>query len=93
VEAGTFSKEQTISVTVNGTTYEREVEARKLLIHFHPRRPRPDRQPHRLRHGQTAVACSVTVDGHAREELHDARGPGRWVEHRDRRRPSPTAMS
>jgi aerobic carbon-monoxide dehydrogenase small subunit len=25
---------QTISVDVNGTTYEREVEARKLLIHF-----------------------------------------------------------
>ena len=25
---------QAISVTVNGTTYEREVEARKLLIHF-----------------------------------------------------------
>jgi carbon-monoxide dehydrogenase small subunit len=34
VEAGTFSKAQTINVTVNGTTYEREVEARKLLIHF-----------------------------------------------------------
>ena len=25
---------QRISVTINGTTYEREVEARKLLIHF-----------------------------------------------------------
>jgi carbon-monoxide dehydrogenase small subunit len=34
VEAGTFSKEQTVTVTVNGTRYEREVEARKLLIHF-----------------------------------------------------------
>jgi len=34
VAAGTFSKEQTVTVTVNGTTYEREVEARKLLIHF-----------------------------------------------------------
>jgi aerobic carbon-monoxide dehydrogenase small subunit len=34
VEAGTFSKARTITVTVNGTTYEREVEARKLLIHF-----------------------------------------------------------
>ena len=34
MEAGTFSKERTVSVTVNGTTYEREVEARKLLIHF-----------------------------------------------------------
>ena len=27
------STEQTISVTINGTTYERDVEARKLLIH------------------------------------------------------------
>jgi aerobic-type carbon monoxide dehydrogenase small subunit (CoxS/CutS family) len=26
--------ELSISVTINGTTYEREVEARKLLIHF-----------------------------------------------------------
>ena len=26
--------ERSISVTINGTTYEREVEARKLLIHF-----------------------------------------------------------
>jgi len=34
VEAGTFSKERTVTVAVNGTTYEREVEARKLLIHF-----------------------------------------------------------
>jgi aerobic-type carbon monoxide dehydrogenase small subunit (CoxS/CutS family) len=34
VEAGTFAKEQTVTITVNGTTYEREVEARKLLIHF-----------------------------------------------------------
>jgi aerobic carbon-monoxide dehydrogenase small subunit len=25
---------QTVSVTVNGTTYERQVEARRLLIHF-----------------------------------------------------------
>jgi carbon-monoxide dehydrogenase small subunit len=34
VEAGTVSSERTISVTVNGTVYEREVQARKLLIHF-----------------------------------------------------------
>jgi carbon-monoxide dehydrogenase small subunit len=34
VEAGTFSKELIVTVTVNGATYEREVEARKLLIHF-----------------------------------------------------------
>jgi carbon-monoxide dehydrogenase small subunit len=29
-----ISTERSISVTVNGTTYERDVEARKLLIHF-----------------------------------------------------------
>jgi carbon-monoxide dehydrogenase small subunit len=34
VEAGTIPTSRTITVTVNGTTYEREVEARKLLIHF-----------------------------------------------------------
>ena len=34
MEAGTVSSERTISVTVNGTVYEREVQARKLLIHF-----------------------------------------------------------
>jgi aerobic-type carbon monoxide dehydrogenase small subunit (CoxS/CutS family) len=34
VEAGIVSSERSITVTINGTTYEREVEARKLLIHF-----------------------------------------------------------
>jgi aerobic-type carbon monoxide dehydrogenase small subunit (CoxS/CutS family) len=34
VEAGTVSSARSITVTINGTTYEREVEARKLLIHF-----------------------------------------------------------
>jgi aerobic carbon-monoxide dehydrogenase small subunit len=36
VEAGgaTLSSSRTITVTINGTEYEREVEARKLLIHF-----------------------------------------------------------
>ena len=34
MEAGTIPTSRTIAVTVNGTTYEREVEARKLLIHF-----------------------------------------------------------
>ncbi|HST18498.1 MAG TPA: (2Fe-2S)-binding protein [Gaiellaceae bacterium] len=29
-----ISPSKTISVSINGTTYEREVEARKLLIHF-----------------------------------------------------------
>jgi aerobic carbon-monoxide dehydrogenase small subunit len=30
----TPTTERSITVTINGTTYEREVEARKLLIHF-----------------------------------------------------------
>ncbi len=30
----TVSSSKSIQVTINGTTYEREVEARKLLIHF-----------------------------------------------------------
>jgi aerobic carbon-monoxide dehydrogenase small subunit len=30
----TVTSERSIKVTINGTTYEREVEARKLLIHF-----------------------------------------------------------
>jgi aerobic-type carbon monoxide dehydrogenase small subunit (CoxS/CutS family) len=36
VEAGTAEvvRSKTVSVTVNGTTYEREVDARRLLIHF-----------------------------------------------------------
>jgi carbon-monoxide dehydrogenase small subunit len=34
LSAPTISNSRTITVTINGTTYEREVEARKLLIHF-----------------------------------------------------------
>jgi aerobic carbon-monoxide dehydrogenase small subunit len=34
VEAGTVSSARSILVTINDTVYEREVEARKLLIHF-----------------------------------------------------------
>ena len=30
----TVTSSRSIAVTINGTTYEREVEARKLLIHF-----------------------------------------------------------
>jgi carbon-monoxide dehydrogenase small subunit len=32
--AATAVRSKTVSVDVNGTTYEREVEARRLLIHF-----------------------------------------------------------
>ena len=32
--SATAGKEQTISVTINGVVYEREVEARRLLVHF-----------------------------------------------------------
>ena len=34
MEANQVVTSQTVSVEVNGTTYEREVEARRLLIHF-----------------------------------------------------------
>ena len=34
MEAGTIPTSRRVAVTVNGTTYQREVEARKLLIHF-----------------------------------------------------------
>jgi carbon-monoxide dehydrogenase small subunit len=34
METDTVASERSISVTINGTTYHREVEARKLLIHF-----------------------------------------------------------
>ena len=33
-DAATVSPSRAITVTINGTVYEREVEARKLLIHF-----------------------------------------------------------
>ena len=33
-DTATVSSSRAIAVTINGTTYEREVEARKLLIHF-----------------------------------------------------------
>ena len=62
MEAGTFSKEQTVTVTVNGTTYEREVEARKLLIHF----VRDDLDLTGSHIGcdtGNCGACSVIVDG------------------------------
>ena len=34
MDPAAVSSERVVSVTVNGTTYEREVEARKLLIHL-----------------------------------------------------------
>ena len=57
-----ISTEQTISVTINGTTYEREVEARKLLIHF----VRDDLDLTGSHIGcdtGNCGACSVIVDG------------------------------
>lgn len=33
-DTATVSSSRAITVTINGTTYEREIEARKLLIHF-----------------------------------------------------------
>ena len=58
----TVSSGRPISVTINGTTYEREVEARKLLIHF----IRDDLDLTGSHIGcdpGTCGACSVIVDG------------------------------
>ena len=54
--------DHTISVTVNGDTYEREVEARKLLVHF----IRDDLDLTGTHIGcdtGNCGACSITVDG------------------------------
>jgi aerobic carbon-monoxide dehydrogenase small subunit len=54
--------ERSITVTINGTTYEREVEARKLLIHF----VRDDLDLTGSHIGcdtGNCGACSVIVDG------------------------------
>src|SRR5579862_9729543 len=51
---------------------------------FPPRRPRPHRQPHRLRHRQLRRVLGDRRR-RAREELHDARRPGRRCNGRDRR--------
>jgi aerobic carbon-monoxide dehydrogenase small subunit len=54
--------QKTISVTVNGTTYEREVEARRLLVHF----IRDDLDLTGTHVGcdtGNCGACSVIVDG------------------------------
>ena len=63
-----------ITVDVNGESYEREVEARKLLVHF-------------LRDDLDLTGTHIGCDGQlrrllgarrraGREELHDARDPG-----------------
>ena len=49
-----------------------------------PRRPRPDRQPHRLRHRQLRRVLDARRRP-AREELHAARRPGRRRDDRDGR--------
>ena len=50
--AATVSNARQITVTINGTTYEREVEARKLLVHFLRDDLDLTGTPHRLRHRQ-----------------------------------------
>jgi aerobic-type carbon monoxide dehydrogenase small subunit (CoxS/CutS family) len=58
----TVTSSRSIKVTINGTTYEREVEARKLLIHF----IRDDLDVTGSHIGcdtGNCGACSVIVDG------------------------------
>ena len=52
-----------VTVTVNGTTYEREVEARQLLDPLPARRPRPDRAATSAATPATAAPARVIVDG------------------------------
>jgi aerobic-type carbon monoxide dehydrogenase small subunit (CoxS/CutS family) len=59
---GQFASSRAISVNVDGTTYEREVEARKLLVHF----LRDDLDLTGTHVGcdtGNCGACSVIVDG------------------------------
>ena len=75
-----------ITVTINGTEYEREVEARKLLIHF----IRDDLDLTGSHIGcdtGNCGACSRDRRRRAGEELHDARRPGRRLVDRDGRGP------
>ena len=87
-DGGAIETSRRITVEVNGVAYEREVEARRLLDPLHPRRPRADRQPHRLRHRQLR-RLQRPARRRAREELHAARRPGRRREHRRPSRASP----
>ena len=43
---------KTVTVTVNGASYERDVDARRLLVHFIRDALDLTRHPHRLRHRQ-----------------------------------------
>ncbi len=68
--------EHTICVSVNGERYEREVEARKLLVHF----LRDDLSLTGTHVGcdtGNCGACTVLARRRGREELHAARRPGR----------------
>ncbi|HVC87560.1 MAG TPA: (2Fe-2S)-binding protein [Gaiellaceae bacterium] len=58
----TVTNSRSISVTINGTTYEREVEARKLLIHF-IRDDLDQTGSHIGCDTGNCGACSVIVDG------------------------------
>jgi aerobic-type carbon monoxide dehydrogenase small subunit (CoxS/CutS family) len=58
----TVTSSRSIKVTINGTTYEREVEARKLLIHFIRDDLDLTGSPIGCDTGNCG-ACSVIVDG------------------------------
>ena len=73
-----------ISVTINGETYERTVQARQLLVHF-IRDTLGMKGTHIGCDTGNCGACSIIVNGKLDEELHDARGPGRRGQHGDGR--------
>ena len=84
---------QRITVSVNGESHEREVEARRLLVHF----LRDDLDLTGTHVGcdtGNCGACTVIYDGTRDQELHDARRPGGRRGDRDGRGAgAPTATS
>ena len=88
----TVSSGRPITVTINGTTYEREVEARKLLIHF----IRDDLDLTGSHIGcdtGNCGACSVIVDGTLVKSCMMLAVQADGVVDRDRRRARRTARS
>ena len=75
---------RTVSVEVNGEQIELRGADAPAPRPLHPRRPRPHRNAHRLRHRQLRRVHGAR-GRRGREELHDARGPGRRDEDRDGR--------
>src|SRR5579859_6274742 len=75
-----------ITVTINGTPYEGDVEARTLLVHWIRDTLRLT-GTHIGRDTTSCGACTILVDGRQGHQLlYHVRGAGRWSPADDRRR-------